>query len=65
MWATFCIIKVSVMKHDAYGFLPKINFSEKNIQLFSSFIKYPDLKLDMFTRFWVLVYSHFVAPSDH
>ena len=66
----FCTIKVSVIKYDAFGFL-----AEKHFSFFSktiSFIvlvlssKYPDLKLDLITRFWALGYNHFVAlSSDH
>ena len=64
MRATFCTIKVSVMKYDAFGFLPKIHFSEKQfIQLFSSSSKFPDLELDMSLGFGIWDLFIFVAPS--
>ena len=65
----FCTIKGSVMKYDAFRLMSNTFFVFlKTFALiflvFSS--KYPYLKLEMFTRFWILVLSRFVAPSsDH
>ena len=66
MWATFCVIKVSVMKCDAFRLLLKIHFSRKQFIQFFSSSKFPDLELDTFIRFWAPGFTRIVAPSsDH
>ena len=70
MEATFCTIKVSVMKYDAFGFRKKYIFSFFSKKISFIFLilssKYPHLRLDKFTRLWALEHKEFVTPSaDH
>ena len=66
MWATFCTIKISVMKYDTFGFLAKIHFIIF-LKIFSFIFlvlssKYRHMRLDKFTRLWALEHKEFVTP---